>query len=89
MHGEILYGESEPISENVIEEVVFQFVSSHGWDNNDTEYRWWYSDGGLLQSSASTTYPDEVVEFTPEGPEAYTYVYTPQELLDLFYMIHS
>ena len=86
-YGEILYLESGP--EAGPEEVVFLYVSSHGWDNNDTEYRWWYSDGDLLQSSASTTYPDEVVEFTPEGPGAYIHVYTPQELLDIFYMIHS
>ena len=59
------------------EEVVFQYVLSHGWDNNITEYRWWYAGGELIQSSASTAYPEEVVEFIPEGPEAYEYVYTP------------
>jgi len=67
---------------------VFQFVSSHGWDNNDSEYHWWYADGEILQSSGTTAYPDEFVEFIPDTPEAYGYVYTPQELLDLFYMIH-
>ena len=87
-YGEVLYIEPEPTWEHGIEEVVFQYVSSHDWDGNDTEYRWWYSSGELLQSSASTAYPDEVVEFTPEGPEAYDYVYTPEELLELFNTIH-
>jgi hypothetical protein len=88
-YGEILYKTDEPFREDRTEEVVFQYVSSHGWDGNDKEYRWWYSGGELLQSSAFTTYPDEVVEFTPDGPRAYEYMYTPDEMLDLFYMIHN
>ncbi len=88
-YGEMLYFEPDPIWESGTEEVAFQYVSSHGWDDNATEYRWWYSGGEVLQSTASTTYSDEVIEFTPEDPEAYDYVYTPDELLDLFYMIHN
>ena len=87
-YGEILYVETAPSRDNGTEEVVFQYVSSQGWDGNDSEYSWWYAGGELIQSSASTVYPDEVVEFTPEDPGTYGYVYTPEELLDLFYMIH-
>ena len=87
-YGEIFYIEPEPFWDEGTEEAVFQFVSSHGWDNNDSEYHWWYADGEILQSSGTTAYPDEFVEFIPDTPEAYGYVYTPQELLDLFYMIH-
>ena len=88
-YGEILYIEPGPSWEDGTEEVVFQYVSSCGWDNSDTEYRWWYTDGELLQSSGSATYPDEVVEFIPEDPEEYEYTYSPEEMLDMFYMIHS
>ncbi len=87
-YGEVLYMEPELTWENGTEEVVFQYVLSHGWDNNTTEYHWWHAGGELIQSSASTAYPEEVVEFIPEGPQAYGYVYSPEELLDLFYMIH-
>lgn len=88
-YGEILYSEVESISHKATEEVVFQYVLSHNWDGSDTEYQWWFADGDLLQSYACTVTPDLDVEFTPEGPEMYGYVYTPEELLDLFYMIHD
>ena len=88
-YGEVLYIESELTCEYVTEEVVFQYVSSQDWEGNDTEYRWWYSSGELLQSSASTACQDEVMEFTPEDPEAYDYVYTPEGLLEMFYLIHA
>jgi len=87
-YGGIFYIELEPFRDEGTEEAVFQFVSSHGWDDNDSEYNWWYADGEILQSSGTTAYPDEFVEFIPDSPEAYGYVYTPQELLDMFYMIH-
>ena len=87
-YGEILYSDVESITQEETEEVVFQYVLSHDWEGNDTEYRWWYEGGELLQSYACTVTPDLDVEFTPEGPEMYGYVYTPEKLLDLFYIIH-
>lgn len=88
-YGEVLYIEPEPTWEHGIEEVVFQYVSSHDWDGNDTEYQWWYSSGELLQSSGQSTYPSEVIEFTPDIPDEYDYAHNPAELLDLFYAIHN
>jgi hypothetical protein len=88
-YGEILYENPDPFYERRTEEVVFQYVSSLDWDGNPTEYRWWYSDDELIQSSARATLPDDVVEFSPDSPEALDLVYTPQRMLDLFYMIHN
>ncbi len=88
-YGEILYSELESIWDSGTEEVVFQYAFSQDWDGNDTEYRWWYCGGEVIQSSACTVTPDIDVEFIPEDPRFHEYIYTPEELLDLFYMIHD
>ncbi len=51
-YGEVLYIEPELTWDHGTEEVAFQYVLSHDWDGNDTEYCWWYAGGELLQSSA-------------------------------------
>lgn len=88
-YGEILYSEREPLWDSGTEEALFQYAFSQDWEGNDTEYRWWYSGGEVIQSSACTVTPDIDVEFTPEDPPLHEYIFTPDELFDLFYTIHN
>ena len=87
-YGEVLFGEPEEPWEGDTGELVFEFVSFHNSDDILSESRWWYAGGELIQSSASTAYPDEVVEFTPDIPGEYDNAHNPAELLEMFNSIH-
>ncbi len=87
-YGEVLFSEPEEPWEGDTGELLFEFVSFHNSDGIPTESRWWYTGGELLQSSGQTTYPSEVIEFTPDIPGEYDYAHNAAELLAMFNSIH-
>lgn len=89
-YGEVLFPAPGIGWEDGQEHAAFEYVFSHDWDGNDTEYRWWWTDEGwMLWSTAVTVTPDSsVIEGMPEEPGEYSCFWTPEALLELFSRIH-